>query len=749
VIKKLKISFFMILLILLIILITVFTCTMPVSSSGSSNESKDNKTSETLSSENDQSRAVVTQINPYARYYGSFKCFWFMADNNWTEFTNAIGNDQNYALIANMQTKNGSDPCSLRFDNSKSKITAMVEEEKSYDDEISHGKEIIGGFLINARPYNTDPDKDRIFDKTGAFIGRAFYLDKSQSNADQTHTISVSGFITPIVFANIRTYNSSNQAHIRITEVKRTAYKVHSITFKIEEWAYQDGKHSSERIDFVVLEKGIHLIGTGTNYVPYLLEVGTYKSSNDNINDKKVKLMTHFNEVPVIITQTQTYNGSHQIVTRNKSIDTADDSFVIRINEEEKRWNDGDTTHNSETIGYLALGSGKSFSKSNVVTNNGNLKIKNNTLCNKNGNPVQLKGMSMFWQNWEDGYKFANKQMVQWLVNDWGIDVLRVAVGVLPIDPKMTGNLIEPVTGIMEELRAYSPSTIDKTMSFKRACSIVDACIDSGIYVILDWHVHDAFYVDSRTRRSNKTGAYYFFQKMSQKYGKYPNVIFEVWNEPGTFGHIKNNPMYEWESYDAYNNPSDLDIKSYSEYIIKVIRDYDSDSYDNIVIVPTPCWDQRPKDVFWSDNNDKPHTPIDDDHVMYCFHFYAGSHPVDNGDYGLPDGDSFNPPLEYQPNYTVVNGIKSSLGKIPIFISEWGTSLYDGGQPETSTDAYLVSSDAWIDYLADNNVSWCNWSISDKNEGAAALKPGAGRYGSWSKWALSKSGEYIRGKIKE
>ncbi|HQE95707.1 MAG TPA: T9SS type A sorting domain-containing protein, partial [Candidatus Marinimicrobia bacterium] len=43
-----------------------------------------------------------------------------------------------------------------------------------------------------------------------------------------------------------------------------------------------------------------------------------------------------------------------------------------------------------------------------------------------------------------------------------------------------------------------------------------------------------------------------------------------------------------------------------------------------------------------------------------------------------------------------------------------------------------------------NQISWCNWSIADKNETSAALKPGASANGGWSASAISESGLLIR-----
>ena len=44
-----------------------------------------------------------------------------------------------------------------------------------------------------------------------------------------------------------------------------------------------------------------------------------------------------------------------------------------------------------------------------------------------------------------------------------------------------------------------------------------------GIYVVIDFHEHGAEnFVKSKT----------FFSAMAQKYGNFPNVIYEIYNEP-------------------------------------------------------------------------------------------------------------------------------------------------------------------------------------------------------------------------
>ena len=60
-----------------------------------------------------------------------------------------------------------------------------------------------------------------------------------------------------------------------------------------------------------------------------------------------------------------------------------------------------------------------------------------------------------------------------------------------------------------------------------------------------------------------------FFTNMAKKYGKHPNVIYELYNEP-----IQD----KWDS-----------LKVYGKTIITAIRKYDP---DNIILMGCPHWDQ-------------------------------------------------------------------------------------------------------------------------------------------------------------
>lgn len=296
-----------------------------------------------------------------------------------------------------------------------------------------------------------------------------------------------------------------------------------------------------------------------------------------------------------------------------------------------------------------------SFGK-NPVKEIGNLQLVGTQLSDSKGKPVRLVGTSFGWNNWHS--KYYTKGAVKWLKEDWNVNVVRAAMG------------IEPNGAYLQK----------PEQNLKDIETVIDAAIKEGIYVIIDWHAHKIHPKEAKD----------FFDKMSKKYGKYPNVIYEVFNEP---------EKQSWE-----------EVKSYAEDIIKTIRKNDP---DNIILVGCPEWDQR---IDLVQNN-----PIKNvTNVMYTVHFYAATHTQwlrDRTDEAIASG-------------------------IPVFISE-------SAGMEASGDGKFDFSEwqRYIDWMDDKKLSWITWSISSKDETCSMLLPTASADGNWKLSDLKTSGfrtrEYI------
>lgn len=283
------------------------------------------------------------------------------------------------------------------------------------------------------------------------------------------------------------------------------------------------------------------------------------------------------------------------------------------------------------------------------VSVHGKLKVEGTKLIDEKGKPVILHGMSFGWHNFWP--RFYNAGAVSWLHKNWHCSVIRAAMGVEPKE----GYIAKP------------------EWSKQKIKAVVDAAIKEGMYVIIDWHSHNI--------RLNE--AKEFFTEMAKTYSTYPNIIYELFNEPD---------HETWK-----------EVKEYSIELISTIRAIDP---DNIILVGSPHWDQDINIVA-----DDPLTGFTN--IMYTVHFYAATHKQnlrDRCDYALKKG-------------------------IPIFISESAGMEASGNGAIDYEEWYR-----WIDWAEKNKISWITWSVSDKNETCSVLKPSAKSNGKWRKKDLKESG---------
>ena len=283
------------------------------------------------------------------------------------------------------------------------------------------------------------------------------------------------------------------------------------------------------------------------------------------------------------------------------------------------------------------------------------------------GAEVQVKGMSLYWSSGEAAATdYYSEAAIDNLVSSMNVQIVRFVMG---------------ISESWDNNRGYLSGGADRQKTYLN--TVVNAAVKNDIYVIIDWHSHQA--------ENQTSSAVEFFEWAAKTYGGYDNVIFEVYNEPiGSWG--EGAASSYWPT-----------IKSYAESVIAAIRKHS----DNLVVVGTPYYDQYPSVAITNAINDK--------NVAYTFHYYAASHSTGN------EG---------------ANAVRAMNGGLSVFVTEWGTGTADG-----AGSVNQGVNDSWQTWMNTHKLSWANWSASHIGEGSAAFEGGS----SATNFVYTSSGKLVKG----
>jgi len=292
------------------------------------------------------------------------------------------------------------------------------------------------------------------------------------------------------------------------------------------------------------------------------------------------------------------------------------------------------------------------------VAIHGQLQVVGTQLVDQAGQPIQLKGVSSMWLGDENGPFAESYSGLQFMRDNWKLSLIRAAMGSTS-SPMPVGSATSPLLPKVE--------------------TVVQNAIKLGVYVLVDWHTEKA--VDQQA------DAIHFFTAMAHKYGAYPNVIWEPYNEPNG---------YTWGQ-----------IKAYHEALVDAIRPLDP---DNLIVMGTPNWSQY-VDVASED----PVMPLSGTaNLLYTLHFYSCTHTQWLRDRG---------------NTAIANGIA-------LFVTEFGATPADGG---SGSDNYVCRDEAnlWFDWMASNGIGGVAWKLDKCSDSSCILGPAATDSGPWTDDALT------------
>ena len=135
-------------------------------------------------------------------------------------------------------------------------------------------------------------------------------------------------------------------------------------------------------------------------------------------------------------------------------------------------------------------------------------------------------------------------------------------------------------------------------------------------------------------------------------------------------------------------------IKEYAYAIVPVIRQYNSRA---VIILGMPDYSSQ-LSYGWID-------PFPEGGILYAFHFYAGEH----SGFGM-----------------LKQAVENNL---PLFVSEWG--IGENG---------VTYAEKFVEYLNDNGISWCAWSLCNKEEPYSMIHSDSLLLGGWNPDDLTDTG---------
>lgn len=215
----------------------------------------------------------------------------------------------------------------------------------------------------------------------------------------------------------------------------------------------------------------------------------------------------------------------------------------------------------------------------NGFSRHGKLSVDGRDLVDKNGEKVQLIGLSTHGLQWASRY--INYETIEALRNSFGMNVIRLSL-------------------YTSENGYCDGSEAQKEKLYNLVVKGIEYATALDMYVVVDWHMLGA------EDHGDENPNYYlkesmdFFEKITTLYKDNENLLFEIMNEPSG--------DTTWQ-----------DCKDYANKVIPIIRK----NNDGVVLVGSPLWS--------SDLDSVMADPLEGyEDIMYTYHFYAADHSDTN-----------------------------------------------------------------------------------------------------------------------
>ena len=209
----------------------------------------------------------------------------------------------------------------------------------------------------------------------------------------------------------------------------------------------------------------------------------------------------------------------------------------------------------------------------------------------------------------------------------------------------------------------------------------VQHCINKGVYCIIDLHYIADYQPTDRETRA-------FWTYIAPKYSDYPNVIYELFNEPAY--------PDDWNTW-----------KNTAQPWVDLIRSF---APNNLILISGPRWAQNLSSAGAN--------PFRGTNLAYVAHIYP-----EHG--GQSVWDSW---------------FGNAADFVPFFITEWG---YRNGAPSPCSGTQAGYGDAWRSYIeGKGNISWTAWAFDNDWEPCMFAKHNPG-------WILLSGDDFMGQFVKD
>jgi endoglucanase len=280
------------------------------------------------------------------------------------------------------------------------------------------------------------------------------------------------------------------------------------------------------------------------------------------------------------------------------------------------------------------------------------LTVTGNKLTDPTGKTIVLRGSSLIDVGSLYAYSGQSSAGITARMDKVAAAAVQGHVVRIPVYPKITYNGTRPTCSPVPYPVGTGPSAACTPKNPLSAADYVaqvlkpavDYATSKSLYVIIDYHQ-----IDDAATGASAADANTFWTDIAPKFANYNNVFYEPFNEPI-------DAMASWAA-----------LKPAVQGLVDTIR---AAAPNNIIIVPSNSWDQRPGDAA----SDPPRGT----NLMYTAHIYP-------------------------PNWSAAfqAQVATAVAKAPVFITEWG---YNPTDP--NPHAWGTALQSTID---GNGASWTAW----------------------------------------